>query len=48
MQTFVMVCKISVVIGVYAENFVIFITYLRLFIEHAGGDIAASLIKDFF
>ena len=33
-----------VVIGVYAENVVIFMSYLRLFIEHAGGDIASSLI----
>ena len=39
-----MVCKISVVISVYAENHVIFMAYLRLFIEHAGGDIASSLI----
>ena len=44
MHTFVMVCKMNIVIGVYAENFVIFMAYLRLFIEHAGGDIASSLI----
>ena len=34
----------NIVIGVYAESFVIFLAYLRLFIEHAGGDIASSLI----
>ena len=44
MHTLVMVCKISIVIGVYAENFVTFISYLRFFIEHAGRDIASSLI----
>ena len=43
-------CKIVgvILIAVYAYNWMIFTVYPRLVIEHAGGDIAASLIKDFF